>query len=254
MADYSSTSLLDIMTDDFEVLEGSVQRGTLPIIGVSGLAFGINSSCRFTLNFDTGENELVADSIKVSDLVYRLGNSLSSRYNRDFRINLTVQYYSETEQENGDVVYGDGVYSAYEIYPYYNYFNGITTEKESPGYIQDSVINLKGIHIKRLFVDITNHTNSVIGVRNVTVNEELSTEQVAENTVNEKTPAIAEGVATDVVRRTLNNLELDSVDFTHSDKVTINYESGSITYTYLYDENNNLIGLQSGSKIIHIYI
>ena len=128
---YSTTSIINIGTDQYIVNAGTVTRsgGTL--------TFRANSRCTFNKIF--GSKGLSARKLKVEYNVD--ASSLSTRYNNNINIQLKVQFYNR-EYNNGQYVYNDGNYQTIEVIPY--------TSDENKGNYKNDIISLDGSYIKSM--------------------------------------------------------------------------------------------------------
>lgn len=167
MAEYSKKSIINIANDELTVEEGNVVQSNGKLI------LGANSKCSFTYNYDAKNNSLQANSFMIKYNIENSESSISSRYNPNIVINIFVQYFEETKDDNGDTIdYIEGNSSAYSIYPYYN--------DEVDGFINLLNIDMRGNKIKSVKIDIVNNSNDELVVLDLGIYKELNTENYLE--------------------------------------------------------------------------
>ena len=129
---YSTSSLINISADNFEVKKGNIIREG------NAIRLGANSRCTFSYNYSS---EKIRDSNKLKIDYDIKADGISTRYNDDISIVLNINFYKLDNNE-----YIDGGYQNVVVIPY--------TNSEDKGNITVEEIDLKEIYIKSLTVDI----------------------------------------------------------------------------------------------------
>lgn len=167
MAEYSKKSITNIANDELTVEEGNVVQSNGKLI------LGPNSKCSFTYNYDTKNNSLQTNSFMTKCNIENSESNISSRYNPNVVINISIQYFEETKDDGGNTIdYVEGYTSAHSVYPYYN--------DEVDGFINLLDIDIRGNKIKRVKIDIVNNSNDELVVLDLGIYKELNTENYLE--------------------------------------------------------------------------
>lgn len=164
--EYSVKAINKISTDQIVGQSGTVEQGA------DGLKLGSKSYAVFLYKFDKVKKFLQTNTIKV----YYNIRSLSEidKYKTICRIKLSIQYYDETKDENGETIaFVEGTTSTYTIYPCYN--------NQSNGYIGDSIVTIRNQPIRSLKLEILNNTANQIEVRNVQLYPENTVKRAIED-------------------------------------------------------------------------
>lgn len=164
--EYSVKALNKISTDQIVQQSGIVEQSA------AGLKLGSKSYAAFLYKFDKVKKFLQTNTLKV---YYNIISSAEvDKYKTICRIKLTIQYYDESKDENGETIaLVEGTTSTYTIYPCYN--------NQSNGYIGDSIVTIRNQPIRSLKLEIYNNTTNQIEVKNVQLYPENTVKRAIED-------------------------------------------------------------------------
>ena len=228
MAEYNRSSLLNIATQDYEVLSGSISRQGQSII------LGPNSGCRFTLEYLFSKNNLQTSSFCIKSSVNNSDNNIISRYNPKVKINLYIQYYEEDNSVT-PATYKAVKYYTRQVLPYFN--------SEIDGYIDEVCIGVKNELIKKLYIDIVNDSENVVTFSSLSIYKEQTATEIVEKAM--------EGVNLNKIWKSIDIYEdeLVAYDANNNNPVTFRVSEGEADNIYkinVSDVYSLYIALHSG--------
>lgn len=166
MAEYSVKALNKISTDTI------VQQSNVIEQGANGLKLGSKGYAVFLYTYDKVKKFLQTNTLKIYYNI--LSSSAIDKYKTICKIKLTIQYYDETKDENGETIgLVEGTTSTYTVYPVYS--------NQANGYIGDSIVAIRNQPIKRLKLEIYNNTANQIDIRNVQLYPENTVKRAIED-------------------------------------------------------------------------
>lgn len=140
---YATKSISDISKDNIVNQIGTVLKNSDGSITLQD-----NSQCTFAYNYNTTNNKMECESLKVEYSVETSNTTRTTRYNAAVTIDVTVHYYKESFNENGvSQGYVDGSYQFTRIMPPFR--------REINGYVDSIEIgNESGMYIKQIGITL----------------------------------------------------------------------------------------------------
>lgn len=169
MAEYNRTSLINIKTENYETLKGTVSNEN------SNLVLSPNSACRFTAEYLFSKDNLKTNSFCIRYSVSNSNINTISRYKAKVKVNVHIQYYKE---DTSSVVtsYIAGPYSTYQVYPYFI--------NEIDGYINDACIYVDNALIKTLYIDFVNDGENTVNFNGFSIYKEQTATEIVQDALS----------------------------------------------------------------------
>lgn len=149
---WSNKSILNIKTD-----QPYNQSGQVSISG-STLLLGQDSSISYLYTYGQEASLLKTNKLRALISVSAQDTSILSRNSDNIQVVLTIQYYKEKQNSEGEVEgFEDGHFDSIVVSPYF-----IHEHSGNTGYMDEFISNIDNLYIKSLLITFKNKTNTYL--------------------------------------------------------------------------------------------